>query len=159
MALTQAALKAELMAVVPAASKSAAATNLAQAYADYLKLATANAVATNAAWLDATFMPAMRDVLAFQLTDDGTPAEAASAIRSGMGVGWAAAVATPALFITGATVILAPTFAGVEAAMATAMGTLEADLSAAMDRLATAIHTHTLISPTATFGVPTFPIL
>ncbi len=157
MALTQSALATEFLALVPEAVVADAKTNFAQAYGNYLKAATANAVPTNGPWIDSTLVPALAGGLTYALP--GTAAGAAADLVAGLVAGWAAAVAAPAAFITGATVIVPPTFAALTAALTASLAILEDDLTASANSLATDIHTATLLSPTAQFGVPVFPIL
>lgn len=161
MARTQSKLATEMLAVVPTANAATAATNIAQAYGDYMKDATSNGVPTIGAFIDATCVPAMAAAMSF-LSDDSAAGGAAKLV-SGYAAFWAPAVATPGAFMSGATVIVPPTFAALASALTARFpahaGPPGASLATAMSNLATDIHTATSLSPTATFFVPTFPIL
>ena len=160
MARTQAHLSSELQAIVPTADTATAALRFAQAYGEYMKTATANAVPTVAAFIDATCVPAMAGAIQFVHTD--TAALCAGKIVTGLVAFWQAAVNAPAAFITGATLIVPPTFAALAAALTTSFGTIVDNghsLEAAADLLATDIHTATNITPTATLAGFPYPIL
>lgn len=161
MARTQPKLKTEMLAVVPVNDAAQAALNFAQAYGNYMKDATSNGVPTVPAFIDVTCVPAMAAAMLF-LTND-TPTGGANKLVAGCVAFWAAAVAAPASFITGATVIAPPTFAALAAALAARfpshVGPPAASLDTAMEDLATDIHNATNLTPTAAFGVPVFSIL
>lgn len=161
MALTQAALATEFLAVVPEIIELDAKTNFSQAYGNYIKLATANAVPTVGTFIDATLVPAMVSAMTFG--SSGTPSTGAAALVAGFTAFWAAAVAAPASFIVGATVIVPPIFAALSAALIATFGVNQGppakDQPTSTSNLATDVHAATLLSPTATFGVPVFPII
>lgn len=158
MALLQSKLDTELQNLVPTLDATAAKTTLAQAFGDYMKDGTANAVPVIATFVDATCVPAMAAAMSFPVP--GTASGAASTLTAGIVAFWAAAVAAPASFIAGATVITPPPYTGLSAALAaTFTSNVGKTLAQAAAALAADIDPLTVSAGSATFGVPSFPIL
>lgn len=160
MARSESTLSSELLAVVPVSNAATAASNLAQAYGDYMKDAESNSVPVVDAFIDSTCVPAMAAAMVFSEGD--TAAQGAAKFTAGFVAFWAAAVASPAAFIVGATAITPPSFASLSSALTATFGSNVGppakSLVQAAAALASNIHAATNSSPTATFTTPTFPI-
>ena len=98
-----------------------------------------------------------------QRDDNDSAGGGAAKFSAGHAAFWGAAAGGLSAFIPGATAIVPPTFAGLASALSSTfplnVGPPAATLATAMSRLAANIHTATLSTPVAFFGIPSFPIL
>ena len=154
MALSQTTLGTELENLTPTDNELASRTTLAQAFGDYMKDATANAVPITAAAVDATAVPAMAGAMAF-VPLPGTAATAAASIAAGIAAFWATMVAAPATYFVAATAITAPTYPTLVAALTATLTTnVGLSLEDAMAAIAADVHPLTDNVGTATFPGP-----
>jgi hypothetical protein len=139
MALSQTTLKDSLVSMLyPGQADPTGA--LASAFGAYMTQATGILPAGIAA-----AVTAMKNAMSF--SDDMTAAQGASQFGSGVGAFWAAMVAAPATYFTGATVITPPSTAAMVSALEADFPVNtsgDATLAEAMDAIATSMHAGTV---------------
>jgi hypothetical protein len=164
MALSESTLATELANMEPTSSESAAATALAQAFADYMDNAVAGTwggVPINAAAVQAQ-VSAMAAAVDFEAGDTAT--EGAQEVRKCFWVLWTAMFTAPATFFTGAIAITPPNYGanGLVAALATTFGenvSIPRDLEDSAAELAADIHPRTDDQASATFPGPIIKLI
>lgn len=152
MAMSQSVLAGQLVNLVPAATEATAITRLADAYATFATDAAAGAVPITTAGV-ALGKAAMQ----LALIGISTPGAGAAVLTSAVQAFWSAVAGGLATSFSGATAIVPPPNAGLQALLVTTFGTntaSQASLGAATNAVATALYNQAIIGGTATFPGP-----
>ena len=157
MALSQSTLATNLELAQLSETFLAAGQALSNAFGEYMKEGTSNSVPITGSAVDSTAVPAMVAVLAPGLGVSFSIADFSTLLTNSIVAFWAAMVATPAAFLSGATVITPPTYAALAATLAVTLAdnlSSKASIEVAMSAIASDIDTATAGLGTATFPGP-----
>lgn len=152
MAMQQSTLADQLANLVPAATEAAAITRLADAYATFATDAVAGAISITAAGIALG-----KAAMLLALVGVSSPGAGATVLASAVQAFWTAVAGGLTTSFSGATAIVPPPNAGLQALLTTTFATntaSQASLSAATNAVATVMHNQAIIGGTVTFPGP-----